>query len=124
MKILLIFYNFPHSIFFHKPFVFSQEGCTSLEACNFNFTAEIDDGSCLYPGDRCDDFNDFTMNDNYLDNCQCQGISLPIVGHKDLVDFDYNLEVTFGVSFFEISSFRSFSFFGEKLPERMDLLFS
>ena len=30
-------------------------GCTDASACNYNSAAEENDGSCVYPGDACDD---------------------------------------------------------------------
>jgi hypothetical protein len=49
-------------------------GCTMMNACNYDAAAAIDDGSCLFPGDPCDDGNANTTNDVYSTNCQCEGI--------------------------------------------------
>jgi len=54
------------------------EGCTYPLACNFDVTAEVDDGSCLYPADdsgfNCDgtcqdDDNDLTCNNDEVFGC-------------------------------------------------------
>lgn len=45
------------------------EGCTDPTACNFNPLAEIDDGSCIYPGSPdCPNGPDLIINENYLQN--------------------------------------------------------
>ncbi|MFM7728084.1 MAG: fasciclin domain-containing protein, partial [Flavobacteriales bacterium] len=49
------------------------EGCTAMEACNYNSAAVIDDGSCALPGSPCDDGNDMTTNDLYAGDCTCAG---------------------------------------------------
>ena len=36
-------------------------------------TAEISDGSCVNPGDACDDGDAGTMDDAYSDDCVCAG---------------------------------------------------
>ncbi len=48
-------------------------GCIDPTACNYNDTASTDDGSCVYPGDSCDDFDELTSNDTYSDSCDCLG---------------------------------------------------
>ena len=47
------------------------DGCTDETACNYSAEATEDDGSCLYPGDTCDDNDDTTINDVYSDDCVC-----------------------------------------------------
>ncbi len=72
-------------------------GCTDADACNYNFFATLDDGSCNLrdcegncngsqtgpagPGSPCDDDNPNTSNDVYDANCNC-GI-VPISGCTD-----------------------------------------
>lgn len=48
-------------------------GCMDADACNFDALAEVSDGSCVYPGDACDDGNALTINDSYGDDCACAG---------------------------------------------------
>ncbi len=48
-------------------------GCTDATACNYDATANADDGSCIHPGDACDDGNPSTINDVYDANCVCAG---------------------------------------------------
>ena len=48
-------------------------GCTDATACNYDAEAEVNDGSCAYPGDACDDGDAMTMNDAYTDACACAG---------------------------------------------------
>jgi hypothetical protein len=50
------------------------EGCTAAEACNFNASANIEDGSCVFPADPCDDADATTGQDAINDNCECEGL--------------------------------------------------
>ena len=52
------------------PIVF---GCTYLSACNYDVLATDDDGSCVFPGDSCDDGDPLTINDVYNALCECAG---------------------------------------------------
>ena len=49
-------------------------GCTSSDACNYNPTANVNDGSCYFIGDPCDDGLASTINDTYNASCNCEGI--------------------------------------------------
>ena len=49
------------------------EGCTNSEACNYEDTANVDDGSCLVIGEACDDMDDMTVNDVITADCACAG---------------------------------------------------
>ena len=66
-----------------------QGGCTDMTACNYDVTAEINDGSCLNPGDACDDGDSGTMNDTYNDNCACSGETI-VEGCTDSSACNYN----------------------------------
>ena len=48
-------------------------GCTNPDACNYNASAAVDDGSCFFEGDSCDDGDANTSNDVYNANCECEG---------------------------------------------------
>ena len=48
-------------------------GCTDATACNYDGDAEADDGSCVFPGDACDDGDSLTINDAYNADCACAG---------------------------------------------------
>ena len=50
-------------------------GCTSADACNFEPAANLDNGSCYFVGDPCDDGLLSTENDAYNANCICEGVS-------------------------------------------------
>ncbi len=54
--------------------VIPNGGCTDITACNYNSSATIDDGSCLFTGSPCNDANPLTMNDMIDANCQCSGV--------------------------------------------------
>jgi uncharacterized repeat protein (TIGR01451 family) len=48
-----------------------QEGCTDPGACNFDWFAVVEDGSCTYPWSPCDD-GDSTTSNTYLNWwCEC-----------------------------------------------------
>ena len=47
------------------------EGCTNEAACNFDVDAGLDDGSCAFPGDDCDDGDEDTEGEVLTDECDC-----------------------------------------------------
>ena len=49
------------------------EGCTAMEACNYNPDATVDNGLCELPGTPCDDANELTLNDVLGTDCVCAG---------------------------------------------------
>jgi hypothetical protein len=51
----------------------SIPGCTDVNACNYLSEATIDDGSCFFVGDACDDSDVNTSGDVYNANCECEG---------------------------------------------------
>jgi hypothetical protein len=53
-------------------------GCMDNMACNYNATANTDDGSCLYVGASCDDDNASTMNDVITAACECVGTMVDV----------------------------------------------
>ncbi len=61
-------------------FLISTEGCTDDTACNYDPNANIEDNSCLFPGDACDDGNPLTSNDQYQGDCSCAGSLAPVEG--------------------------------------------
>lgn len=52
-------------------------GCTDASACNYDDAAEASDGSCVFPGDSCDDGFNNTINDVYQNDCSCSGELVP-----------------------------------------------
>jgi len=48
-------------------------GCTNPTACNYNENADVDDSSCLYVNQPCDDANANTINDEINAACTCIG---------------------------------------------------
>ena len=65
------------------------EGCTDATACNFDAAATVDDGSCILPGDSCNDGNPLTVNDTVQADCSCAGTdsgeAIPTVGQWGLI---------------------------------------
>ncbi len=51
-------------------------GCTNSEACNYNSLAVIEDGSCAFAGDACNDNSNSTSSDTYDIDCNCVGIPI------------------------------------------------
>ena len=54
-------------------------GCSAAAACNYNPDAIIDDGSCVFPGDPCDDGEIATTNDSYAADCACEGEPIEVI---------------------------------------------
>ena len=67
-------------------------GCTNMNACNFNADATQDDGSCILPGDACDDGNATTVNDTIQSDCSCAGVTVP--GCTDTMACNYDMSAT------------------------------
>lgn len=49
-------------------------GCTDAGSCNFNPAATVNDNSCFYPSNNCDDNNANTFSDSYNAGCICVGV--------------------------------------------------
>jgi uncharacterized delta-60 repeat protein len=49
-------------------------GCMNPAACNYNPLATVDNGTCILPGNPCNDNNPNTMNDVIDANCNCTGV--------------------------------------------------
>jgi hypothetical protein len=64
-------------------------GCTAMEACNYNPDAVIEDFSCLFPGDPCDDGDPNTMGEIYDSMCGC---SMPVAGCTAPTACNYNAD--------------------------------
>ena len=66
-------------------------GCTNSQACNYNVAANLDDGSCTFQGDSCDDGLAETIADVFNGECQCIGV--PVVeGCMDNLACNFNTE--------------------------------
>ncbi|MEM7163148.1 MAG: lamin tail domain-containing protein [Bacteroidota bacterium] len=68
------------------------EGCMDEMACNYNPEANLDNESCTYPGDSCDDMNENTINDIFGEDCTCMGVIPEILGciDEEADNFDPN----------------------------------
>jgi len=62
-------------------------GCTAMEACNYNPDATIEDFSCVFPGEPCDDLSASTINDVYGADCVCAGM---LIGCMEPTACNYN----------------------------------
>jgi len=68
-------------------------GCTNGAACNFNALATVDDGSCAFPSDACDDGDANTINDVFQTDCSCVG-TLQIFGCIDPLACNFDSAAT------------------------------
>ena len=66
-----------------------EQGCLDSGACNYDATADVDDGSCAFPGSPCNDGNSLTTDDVYGTDCGCTGIPV-VVGCMDAAACNYN----------------------------------
>jgi hypothetical protein len=71
-------------------------GCTNVNACNFNPNATVNDGSCLFTGDTCDDGDPETVDDTIDENCQCGGNTIPGCTNSNACNYDPNATVDDG----------------------------
>lgn len=70
-----------------------ESGCTNNSACNYNSAAVLDDASCYFINDVCDDGDEDTVFDSYNENCECQGIPI-VFGCMDQEACNYNAAAT------------------------------
>ncbi|MGB2424086.1 MAG: hypothetical protein ACPH97_05090, partial [Flavobacteriales bacterium] len=66
-------------------------GCTNSVACNFDPEANTDNGSCIVPGDSCDDGDDSTIFDEIGEDCECMGV-IAVNGCTDPEACNYNAD--------------------------------
>jgi hypothetical protein len=66
------------------------EGCAVVGACNYDVSATVDNGSCYFPGDSCDDGLSETINDVYGPDCICAGVVVELMGctNPDACNYD------------------------------------
>ena len=60
-----------------------MSGCTNEAACNYNPSAVIDDNTCLYTGNSCDDGDPNTLDDEIQEDCECAGTPPSAVDELD-----------------------------------------
>jgi hypothetical protein len=76
-------------------------GCVQIAACNYDPFVNTDDGSCLFPGDECDDGDPLTINDSYDLECNCTGDALNIgCPQPEACNYDPNVDVDDGSCLF------------------------
>ena len=66
-------------------------GCTDPSACNYNSTATIDDASCLFLANPCNDGDPNTINDVVNFSCECAG-TLMVMGCTDITACNFSPE--------------------------------
>ena len=74
---------------------FVLKGCSDAAACNYN-PAAIEDGSCSYTGDSCDDGNSGTVNDSWNTACVCEGVEVPGCIDETACNYDETASVDDG----------------------------
>ena len=60
-------------------------GCMDTTACNYDMAVNVDDGTCTFPGDLCDDGDASTENDTLNADCICEGDDI-------VIDFVFDFE--------------------------------
>lgn len=50
-----------------------RRGCIDETACNYDLLATVEDNSCYFRNELCDDGNADTIEDTYNENCECIG---------------------------------------------------
>ncbi len=55
------------------------KGCKQLGACNYSDAAWVEDGSCQWEGDQCNDQEDFTFADVLDSLCVCHGVDYHLI---------------------------------------------
>ncbi len=66
-------------------------GCTDPSACNYNSVATIENGSCLFIANPCDDGDANTIDDAVNLSCECVGV-IAVLGCTDIDACNFSLE--------------------------------
>jgi hypothetical protein len=66
-------------------------GCMDSAACNYNASADANDGSCLYEGGSCEDGSSLTIYDEVTADCACVGTDV-VVGCTIPLACNYNVD--------------------------------
>ena len=69
-------------------------GCTFITACNYDLQAGCNDESCFFIGDSCNDGNSNTVNDMIQNNCDCEGELQENEGCIDPLACNFNPEAS------------------------------
>ncbi len=64
-------------------------GCTDVAACNYDPSANNDNGTCLFVGQSCDDLNPATINDTVSGACECAGTPV-VIPDVRITELHYN----------------------------------
>lgn len=76
------------------------QGCTELDACNYDELATEDDGTCLFANDPCDDGNSLSVNDVIQETCECLGEILLGCSYPNACNYDSEATVDDGSCIF------------------------
>jgi uncharacterized protein (TIGR02145 family) len=71
-------------------------GCTDSSACNYSPVAYIENSTCIYRGDNCDDGNVHTFEDRWREDCVCLGDSIIGTPHTCGAPFVHNPNLIYG----------------------------
>lgn len=66
-------------------------GCTNPSACNYDSNATIDDASCLFIANPCDDGDANTITDTVNLSCECVGV-IAVLGCTDIDACNFSME--------------------------------
>ncbi|MBI1265906.1 MAG: hypothetical protein GC193_00605 [Cryomorphaceae bacterium] len=72
---------------------YSCIGCTNALACNYDSNATTDSGLCAFIGDSCDDNDPLTAGDVYQGDCSCAGV-VNVPGCTNNTACNYNSNAT------------------------------
>jgi uncharacterized protein (TIGR02145 family) len=72
------------------PPIFDIIGCTNPTSCNYEPLANIEDFTCLYPGDICNDNDPNTTGDIIQPDCSCLGTPFNCGDDVNHENYDYS----------------------------------
>lgn len=87
-------------------------GCTNVSACNYDSEASVDDGTCILPGDPCDDGNEFSTGDVIQGDCSCAGVFPPTTNSLILTGALYPDAVPKTIELYVVNDIPDLSIYG------------